>query len=320
MNTPILISSFCRPNLTLDALRNALSLNGVPKIYVSHDGPIRGFYENEHEQTREMLLVESRKYSNVELILRETNRGITNHLIDSMELVLEKYPAVVFLEEDMELSQSGYDFLSAVTIGSTPEERIAYYSTGHKPSASIRSTRFPEQWGISLNASLFQEFKLVSSLNSVNWEVISKSIKSMEVGFLQKIATMIYWHRLFTQELNQPHGWDACLQYATWKSGAKVLVISENAIKDTVTTRNDPGGFTNHVSGGFKPKEHSFEPERENESLCSKCEELDILRREITLNREIKAVLKIRSRTIRFFKVFLLKYIGINNLTQKFLK
>ena len=99
-----------------------------------------------------------------------------------------------------------------------------------------------------------------------------------------------------------------------------MLVISENAIKDTVTTRNDPGGFTNHVSGGFKPKEHSFEPERENESLCSKCEELDILRREITLNREIKAVLKIRSRTIRIFKVFLLNYIGINNLTQKFLK
>lgn len=321
MSLPILITAFCRPQLTRQAIVNALSLEGPHTIFVSHDGAIRGFFEAEHRSTRELLISEFGQNPRVKLLLRDKNQGISNHIVQSMGIILESFQALIFLEEDMELSQEGYSFLSQITLDSVPQERIAYSSTGHlaKLGAS-RHSRFPEQWGISLNQRMYKEFSEVLQQRKIRHSVIFKTLRNMELRLTQKLAAYLYWSRLFKQELNQPHGWDAALQYAAWQVNATISISNVCHILDTASCTSEGGGFTKHQVRKLDQVVHFHKPEKNFPDICSRCELIDFQRRQITLLRELRSALQIRSRIMRRFKVFLISFIGINTLTIRFLR
>ena len=317
MNLPILLLAFCRPNLTIKAIENALSIGNTSKLFVSQDGPIRGFFEEEHMKTRKQIILMREKYPEIEIILREKNQGITSHVVHSLGIVLEKFPAAIMLEEDMVLSSDGYEFLTNLRIDGNPEQRIAYTSTGHIAlDSDPRFTRFPEQWGISINRSLFNSFSKTVRESKVEWKTVSKNIQGLEISRVRKIAATLYWFRLFRSEMNQPHGWDASLQYASWHSGARILVSPKNEVLD-VAGDGDPGGVTKRSLPATFESTHKHRPEKRDFRYCKFCEVHDLDKRGITLIRELREFIQLRSRIKRVLQVFIIRYIGLGRFTEK---
>ena len=319
-NLPILLLAFCRPNLTLKAIENAFSAGKSLKLFVSQDGPIRGFYEEEHRETRKQLILMQEKNPNIELILRETNQGITSHVIESLGIVLAKYPATVMLEEDMVLSSEGYQFLNKVNIGKEHELRIAYNSTGHVSlNSAPRVTRFPDQWGVSMNRSMFDSFSETVESSNVEWKTISKVMQNLETSRIRKLASAIYWFQLFRSEMSQPHGWDASLQYAAWRVDANILAAPKSEVLD-VASDGDPGGVTKRSQSIVTESTHSFTPERNDSRYCKICEIHDLNKRKITLVGVLREFLQLRSRAKRALSIFLIRYIGLSRITEKLLR
>ncbi len=319
-NLPILLLAFCRPNLTAKAIENALSIGKSSKVYVSQDGPIRGFYEEEYRETQKQIILMQKENPNIELILRETNQGITSHVIGSLGKVLEKYPATVMLEEDMVLSSEGYQFLNELNKVKEPELRIAYNSTGHVSlNSTPRVTRFPEQWGISMNRSMFDSFSETVRESNVEWKIVSKVMQELEISRTKKLASAIYWFRLFRIEMSQPHGWDASLQYAAWRANARVLVAPKSEVLD-VASNGDPGGVTKRNQSIVFENTHTASPERKDSRYCKICEIHDLNKRKITLLGVLRELLQLRSRTKRAIRIFIIRYIGLSPLTEKFLR
>ncbi len=317
-NLPILLLAFCRPNLTVKAIENALSLSKSPKLFVSQDGPIRGFYEEEYRETRRKIILMQQNNPEIELIIRETNQGITSHITESLGRVLTKYPATVMLEEDMVLSSEGYEFLNNVNLDKEPELRVAYNSTGHMSiNNAPRITRFPEQWGISMNRSMFEYFYETVKKSNVEWKTVSKVMQDLEIPRVRKIASAIYWFRLFRSEMSQPHGWDASLQYAAWRSNALVLVAPKNEVID-VAIDGDPGGFTKRNPSLIIDNSHDHLAESGDSRYCQTCELLDVNKRKITLFRVLREFFQVRSRVMRVLQIFIYRHIGLNRITEKF--
>ena len=318
---PILLTTFCRPKLTYEAINRILNSGYQGELFVSHDGPIRGFYDKEYKATREVILELNDKFPLIRVILREKNNGITQHIVESMSEVLESYNALIFLEEDMQISLDGLQFLSQVSISNKPEHRVAFTKRIHLDSYKVaRRTRFPEQWGIAINKLMFDSYLGNYENRNVSWNLIWNIMGGETFSLAQRLASTLYWYRLMKSQINSPHGWDALLQLTCWKSGQLSLVSPSNCITD-LGGSGEAGGYSKRLEGSeLRGKPHLFRSERGNKEICKLCEMEEYRSRDINIFGSLRSIFRIRTRFINGIKLFLLLKMTNRNFVRRLLR
>jgi len=319
--TPILLTSFCRPNMTREAILRALNSGYEGLLYVSHDGPIRGFFDVEHRATRDIITKLKIKYPQIQVIYRDSNHGITKHIIDSMKKVLEDHDSLIFLEEDMVISKSGLDFLAEVSKSPQPEHRVAFTRRRHTQSPNLtRSTRFPEQWGISINKQMFELLRSNFQSADVDWKIVWRIMRGFGVSPLQRFSSALYWHRLMKSQISSPHGWDALLQYTCWKAGRLSLVSNDCFVTD-LGGKGEPGGYSKRALTGMEQSvAHVFLGEKCNTQVCHLCEIEDFQNRNINLRETLRSILRVRTRLSNSVRFLMVKNLNNQGILRKLLR
>lgn len=319
--TPILLTSFCRPNMTREAILRTLNSGYEGLLYVSHDGPIRGFFDVEHRATRDIITKLKNEYPQIQVIYRDSNRGITRHIIDSMTKVLENHDSLIFLEEDMVISKCGLEFLAGVSKTSQPEHRVAFTRRRHTQSPNLmRSTRFPEQWGISINKPMFELFRSNFESANVEWKIVWGIMKGFEVSLLQRFSSALYWHRLMKSQISGPHGWDALLQYTCWKSG-RLSLVSHDCFVTDLGGIGEPGGYSKRAPNRTEQSvAHLFLGEKYNTQICQLCEIEDFQNRNITLRETLRSIFRIRTRLSNSVRFLMVKNLNNQGILRKLLR
>ena len=296
MSVPILVTAFCRPELTIQALTSLIALRPKSEIIVSQDGKIPGFYEIAHVNTRNALLQFAKKHPQIRLNLRDVNQGLTQHLFDVFESLFQSHSCVIFLEEDMRICETGVTFLEASEQDLGISHRTAFSTTGHPQglnSVGYRLSYFPEQWGISINYNTFQAFKEEYRKKQIDRSSVRRVIKQVKFGKVKGEFLTDFWTDLLRKEINSPHGWDAMLQWTLWKNLAPSRVSFENHVIDlggqagAITTRENVESALS-----YSKLKHS----ESSEVFCLNCEQQDAARRKFSSLSQLRSRTQIRTR------------------------
>jgi hypothetical protein len=291
----VLITAFCRPELTVNSTVSILErFPGYPVI-VSQDGKIPGFFEEGHSETRAELIKIANIFPSLELNLRDKNKGLTAHLLQILGKLFKYNKGVIFLEEDMFIDGLGLNYLSEIGSDDGLSHRTAFSSTKHPTSLNpldFRLSFFPEQWGVAINSEMFEAFKAEAYNKTVERKVVRDIVLHSGYGRLKAELLADFWTQLFRQEVSAPHGWDATLQLALWRNKVPSKVSLRNFISDlggglgAITRRNSKSGRDPETLG------HNAIAY----SLCIPCEKMDASRRQFSGLSQIRSRLRIRNR------------------------
>jgi len=296
VSVPILITAFCRPALTVDAVNTILKMRPDSEIVVSQDGRIPGFYESEHSMTRSALLDLSKNEPRIKLNLRDLNRGLTQHLIAVFQELFKTNDSVIFLEEDMRICHAGINYLESIRKDTGLSHRTSFSTTNHpvsRDNEEFRLSYFPEQWGISINKETFEAFVEEFVRKQIDRTTVRHIINQAGYGFIQREFLTDFWVELLRKEVNAPHGWDATLQWTLWKHRVPSKVSLKSHITDhggeigSITSRTDFVPCAQNRKG-----EHSIK----SQDFCTFCEQQDAGRRRFSASSQFRTRLKIRSR------------------------
>lgn len=308
VSVPILVTAFCRPELTIQALESLIYLRPNSNIIVSQDGRIPGYYEAEHADTRNRLLKFSKQHSQVQLNLRDINQGLTQHLFDIFEMLFQNFSSIIFLEEDMRICQIGLSFLEATENDLGISHRTAFSSTGHPGgvnSMAFRLSYFPEQWGISINYDAFQAFSKEFRMKRVDRSVVRRVISQVKFGKLKSEFLTDFWTQLLRDEIESPHGWDALLQWTLWQNEVPSKILLENHVTDL---GGDVGAITSRRKIESLQINSKFSHTDLNGVLCEFCEQQDAARRKFSALSQLRTRTRLRTRVKTFVEAQKYKY------------
>jgi len=300
MTVPIVMTAFCRPNLTRNSISSLLERFPETNLIVSQDGKVPGFYEEDHETTRQVLKLLARQYPQIKINLRDRNSGLTRHLVEVFLETFKTYSNIIYVEEDMELENDGFKFLTQIKKDNGFSHRSVYSTTNHPATLNFLDYRlsfFPEQWGIAINKEVFEAFKEENQRNSVERSLVKSIILRSGYSRIQTEFLSDFWTQLLRQEVSAPHGWDATLQLALWRSESPSKVSLKSFIKDlgggegSITKRSPQTDKVKIASGRHNPA--SYE-------TCLFCEKQDALRRGFSPISQIRSRIRIRNRISRY--------------------
>lgn len=303
MTVPILLTAFCRAELTRNSIISLLERFPEVTLIVSQDGRIPGFFEEDHELTREMLKSISSEYPQLRVNLRRKNVGLTGHLIEMFDEIFQTHSNVIFLEEDMWLDSHGLAFLTEVKNDSGLSHRTAFSTTKH-PSTSnpldYRLSYFPEQWGVAINQETYGAFKDEVNRRTVERSLVRKVIRNSGYSSFRAEVLSDFWTQLLRQEIDSPHAWDATLQLALWRHSSPSRVSMKSFVKDL---GGGEGSITKRFDFPHKGKLHSDMHNLQIHATCTTCEKLDASRRGYSPLSQIRNRIRIRSRFQQFISL-----------------
>ena len=300
MALPIVMTAYCRPELTRNSIISLVERFPEINLIVSQDGKIPGFYEEDHAKTRLMLMAMEKEYPQIKVNLRSRNIGLTGHLKEVFKETLQSHSSLIFLEEDMWIDTNGLEFLNGVKFDQALSHRSAYSTTNHPLSSKLleyRLSNFPEQWGVAINYECFEAFRDEISRRSVERNLVRKVIRNSGYSRVRAEILSDFWTQLLRQEIESPHGWDSTLQLALWRNNSPSRVAIRSFVRDL-------GGGEGSITKRTQfPTKRRVKPKTHNTSLekpCLACEEQDAFRRRFSSTNQIRNRLRIRSRFMHY--------------------
>jgi len=131
------------------------------------------------------------------------------------------------LEEDLLVSQAGFDFLAHYSRGFNQPAVASSFSRFSHSSIKVgaRQTSFPEQWGIAFNREFFEAFRKITADRTIQ-------VSKVEHVFKQQFPSMPrfamqatrFWTGLFVEALKNPSRPDALKAYTAIDLGIKFAV------------------------------------------------------------------------------------------------
>lgn len=300
-NTAIVLVNFRRPHLTSQALVHLRSLEPDLPIVATVDGPYSGERDQDELARQETARVVARfaEHDSLTTLISPTSgRGITRHVEFALAEAFESmsFSSVILMEEDQQLQPEGLDFLKGVArINDRPVHATAFSSTQHAEQFTLpRLTLFPEQWGVLLNAAMYERYLFLRKRGSISYrEVFSHFLPILGSRIKSSIAAD-YWTALFNETLGSRDQFDGGLQAALcssrtltetpWRSGLKDLGGGEGAFNE----RTVPAADESHES--------RLQPLGSLGYVCLTCERASLKRRELDWRMPLRRRLRVRSR------------------------
>jgi hypothetical protein len=207
--------------------------------------------------------------SNILLFLWESNSGLTDHAKRIFKEALKYSRNIVSLEEDILVSQEGFDFLTRQT-GNRSFARSAYTSTSHISSQEIllMHTCFPQQWGTSYSADIITAFINLKKPIQIKRGPIRKALKTIKAP-IRRMLMVELWFEHLQNCLAHPSYGDALVQYCSWEVGAYFEIPLTSLVIDIAHL--EIGGI-NPRPLPSKPENHTLLNIDEYPIICHKCE------------------------------------------------
>lgn len=303
MTVPIVMTAFCRPILTRNSILSILERFPRTILIVSQDGKIPGFYEEDHESTRQVLKLLARQYPQIKINLRDRNSGLTGHLVEVFHQTFKAYSNIIYVEEDMRLDNDGFKFLTEIENDKGFSHRSVYSTTNHPATLNLldyRLSYFPEQWGIAINYEVFEAFKEENLRKRVERSLVKSIILGLGYSRIRTEFLSDFWTQLLRQEVSAPHGWDATLQLALWRSDSPSRVSLKSFVKDL---GGGEGSITKRIAQTEKFKIASGRHNLASFETCLFCEKQDALRRGFSPISQMRSRLRIRTRFSRYLEL-----------------
>lgn len=298
---PAVLFSYRRPELTRSAISRIAQYWEGP-IIVSIDG-LRPYAPNDEREWHRQTVISAEQvasnFPNVEVVVWNANKGLTDHACRIFQRVLEEYEAIIALEEDVCVSRKGMQWLHTVTKSGGPILATAMTRFEHtqvSPVTATRRTAFPAQWSTAFNRPLFEEFARVWRGKEIEKSVIDDVVGSLIRSRVLAWAARDYWYSLFRDaSKSQNHG-DALFQYASWSLGCLTLVPDKSFVTDLGP--EDFRGIHQRTEADDHVSQHVAVPEIWDSGswVCLRCESISQKRSAVSPLAPIRRRLRIRSR------------------------
>ena len=269
--------SYMRPEMTGKSIEKITGWNSLSTLTIVIDGLRSAATESEREW-REATIRISEKYlsDQVNLLVYDTNIGITDHVNRVQHELLPRFPRAIWVEEDFDLDLARYcEYLEEITIPELPFMSCANGQANHNKINGILRTLFPPYWGQVVNIRLTEEIEKVRQDKVIDEKVVRETLRLLNqyVGFPKHFLfekQVDYWLNYFKWGVSSPNRWDSVATYVLWKFSTPALVSPVSLITDLAHTdtrgmnkRHSPQKLLNHKIQLL---------EVENGQLCAKCE------------------------------------------------
>lgn len=182
---PILLMAFIRPDLIKKAMEH-LSKFTPPILYVMGDGPRNDSEKELCEKSRNIALNPSWKCEVIP-ILNDSNEGIVACFIKGMKRMFSEHEFGIYLEDDIMLSESFYEFAGEILVKYKDEKRVGhvnstnliphYQKTGNDNSYYFSSYSF--EWGFATWKRMWELY----DVNMLKWREANKRQMLRELCF-----------------------------------------------------------------------------------------------------------------------------------------
>ena len=232
--TPVLFLIFNRPDTTIQVF-SAIQKARPPRLYVAGDGP-RPDQTNEAEYCEIVRSIATNVDWDCEVktLFRDQNLGCRLGVSQAISWFFENEPEGIILEDDCLPSQSFFWFCQELLEDFRQDKQVGaicgFYSNelDYKPSASYFVSRYLRVWGWAGWRRSFEGYD--SNLKNL----IENNNTWQRWMFNQKdVLLKNYFQQMFNQVANgEIDTWDTQLQYLLWQKKQRVIVSSNNLIKN----------------------------------------------------------------------------------------
>ncbi len=215
---PVLLIGFNRPEFLKKRVQELLR-EKARTLIISVDGcpQLRDEMKRALNEISEICL----NRCQVSITLYEENLGLSKHLTNAISKELEKFPEVIVLEDDIEISESflenmnrGRELLDDMGINGivsafSPVRRNRYLRFKNK----WRTTPYFNCWGWLCTREAWQDYELDISEKDLNNELKSSSTWN----HLSKWQQFLWLSRFIKIQRSPYHTWDIQFQYMCFK-------------------------------------------------------------------------------------------------------
>jgi hypothetical protein len=292
-----------RPEMTQKSILQILKWEKIEKLTVVIDGLRNNASTTEEQWRAETIRVSEELCSEkVDLLVYDTNIGITDHVNRVQRKILPESPNTIWVEEDFELNLNLYEkYLIGLDAQSQPFLSCGNAQANHYDVEHPLRTLFPPYWGQVLNLQLTEEIERIRVDKKIDLDVSREFLNeySKGIGFPKKLLLerqINYWDQYFNWGAQSPNRWDALATYVLWRSKNPAFVSPINLVKD-LAEEDFRGMNTRHEKQ--IPNEHmAMLIDIEGQKYCFLCEKRKS-RVSYSLNETILNNLKYRSRIVR---------------------
>jgi hypothetical protein len=266
-----------RPEMTQKSIQNILIWNQLNSLTVVIDG-IRNTANTDEENWRAktISICEQFKDEKFELIVYDTNVGITDHVNRVHKRILPVKPNAIWVEEDFELKLEQYsNFVERYRPKAGPFLMAGNSQGNHLEIEHPLRTFFPPYWGQVLSIELTEQIEKLRIDKRIDPNVSREFISnySKKIGFPKKYLLdkqISYWDQYFNWAIYSPHRWDALATYVLWSHHIPTLVPPFNLVDDLA--ESDSRGM-NKRHENQNPSLHQLQIRNiEDLVFCENCE------------------------------------------------
>lgn len=200
---PVLLMAFIRPDLLKKCLEHLSSLK-PPVLYVMGDGPRNSSEKRLCERSRVLALNPPWKCKVIP-IFNEQNEGIVKSFIKGMSRMFSDYEYGIYLEDDIILSPSFYQFAQELLIKYRDEPKIGHINATNVVPAYTNQLRNSYHFGNYITEWGFATWRRVWNTYDVNmsqWENVDQTSLLKKTTF--NIRSRNSLKRMFELHCNNP--------------------------------------------------------------------------------------------------------------------
>lgn len=266
-----------RPEMTQKSIQNILSWSQLKSLTVVIDG-LRNTANSDEKHWRAETINRCEQFigEQFDLIVYDTNIGITDHVNRVQKRILPIKPNAIWVEEDFELNLDEFsNFVNQYHPKAGPFLLAGNSQGNHFGTKRALRTFFPPYWGQVLNIELTEEIEKLRIDKKIDPKICRDFLSefSKNIGFPKKHLLekqISYWNDYFNWATHSLHRWDALATYVLWSHQNPTIIPAINLVNDLAS--DDPRGMnTRHEKQD--PSAHNLQLKSvENLFYCEICE------------------------------------------------
>lgn len=144
---PVAVFIFARPETTAALLENLKASDGAQRIhlFVFADGPRHVEEARQVEATRQVVrdVLYDHPFAEVTVVEAAENRGLADSVIAGVSRILDEYPSVIVLEDDLEISPATIAYLAAALERYKSDPRVISVTAYSYPEKVLHAADLP---------------------------------------------------------------------------------------------------------------------------------------------------------------------------------
>ena len=213
-----MLIGYNRPEYLIRRIQE-IALNAPSKLFISLDGHTDKRVQSEVLKSVESAVIENLHSTEVELISRNKNYGLSLHIVTAITEVLAQIDRVVVIEDDIRIGANFLQNLKWASNNISSNQTVATVGgfspiSGKEDDArnAWRITRYFSAWGWSISADVWQHYRREISIK----KELSSLENSAQWNSLSRFQQNVWLERFSKVEINPNLTWDYQMQFRSF--------------------------------------------------------------------------------------------------------